>query len=179
MTKLTILEYPDPRLRNKALPVEKVDAAVRQLMDDMLETMYASRGIGLAATQVNVPQRVIVMDISEAKDAPLFFANPEIIRASGMQPREEGCLSVPGIYEKVQRAENIVVRALGRDGKPFEMPADGLLGVCIQHEIDHLDGKLFVDYLSELKRQLIRRRLQKERKQRAPTGERRSPVPVA
>jgi peptide deformylase len=179
MTKLTILEYPDPRLRNRALPVQKVDAAVQQLMDEMLETMYASRGIGLAATQVNVAQRVIVMDISESKDEPLFFVNPVIVQSSGKQPREEGCLSVPGIYEKVQRAENIVVRALGRDGKPFEMPADGLLGVCIQHEIDHLDGKLFVDYLSELKRQLIRRRLQKERKQRAPAGERRSPVPVA
>ena len=179
MTQLTILEYPDERLRQKARPVDRVDAAVRQLMDDMLETMYASRGIGLAATQVNVAQRVIVMDISETKDAPLFFANPEIVRCSGKLPREEGCLSVPGVYEKVQRADHIVVRALGRDGKPFEMAADGLLGVCIQHEIDHLDGKLFVDYLSELKRQLIRRRLQKERKQRMPAGERRSPVPVA
>jgi len=178
MTQLAILEYPDPRLRNKALPVAKVDAAVRKLMDDMLETMYASKGIGLAATQVNVLQRVIVIDISETRDQPLYLANPEIIQSSGRQPREEGCLSVPGIYEKVERAENVVVRALGRDGKPFELAADGLLGVCIQHEIDHLDGKLFVDYLSELKRQLIRRRLQKERKQRAPAADRRTPVPV-
>jgi len=178
MTQLTILEYPDPRLRNKALPVTRVDAAVRKLMDDMLETMYASRGIGLAATQVNAPQRVVVMDVSEGKDQPMYFANPEIIRSSGRQPREEGCLSVPGIYEKVERAESIVVRALGRDGKPFEMAADGLLGVCIQHEIDHLDGKLFVDYLSELKRQLIRRRLQKERKQRVSAADRRTPIPV-
>jgi len=147
-------------------------------MDDMLETMYASKGIGLAATQVNVLQRVIVIDISETRDQPLYLANPEIIQSSGRQPREEGCLSVPGIYEKVERAENVVVRALGRDGKPFELAADGLLGVCIQHEIDHLDGKLFVDYLSELKRQLIRRRLQKERKQRAPAADRRTPVPV-
>ena len=175
MTKLAILEYPDPRLRNQALPVQKVDAAVRKLMDDMLETMYASKGVGLAATQVNVALRVIVLDVREAKDQPLFFANPEIIRAEGRTPREEGCLSVPGIYEKVQRAESVVVRALGRDGTPFEMPAQGLLGVCIQHEIDHLDGKLFVDYLSELKRQLIRRRLQKERKQRVP-NEQRAPL---
>ncbi|MFO1465053.1 MAG: peptide deformylase [Steroidobacteraceae bacterium] len=178
MTRLTILEYPDPRLRNTALPVARVDAAVRKLMDDMLETMYVSKGIGLAATQVNVPQRVIVMDISETHDQPLYFANPEILKSSGRQPREEGCLSVPGIYEKVQRAESVVVRALGRDGKSFELAAEGLLAVCIQHEIDHLDGKLFVDYLSELKRQLIRRRLQKERKQRAPADERRAPVPV-
>ena len=178
MTRLTILEYPDPRLRNTALPVARVDAAVRKLMDDMLETMYVSKGIGLAATQVNVPQRVIVMDISETHDQPLYFANPEILESSGRQPREEGCLSVPGIYEKVQRAESVVVRALGRDGKSFELAAEGLLAVCIQHEIDHLDGKLFVDYLSELKRQLIRRRLQKERKQRAPADERRAPVPV-
>ena len=172
MTKLVILEYPDPRLRNKALPVAKVDGAVRQLMDDMLETMYASKGIGLAAIQVNVPQRIIVLDVSESRDEPLVFANPEIIQASGLAPSEEGCLSVPGFYEKVKRAENIVVRALGRDGKRFERAADGLLAVCIQHEIDHLDGKLFVDYLSELKRQLIRRRLEKERKARVGTGAR-------
>ncbi len=175
MTQLAILEYPDPRLRNQAVRVEKVDAAVRKLMDDMLETMYASKGIGLAATQVNVALRVIVLDVSEAKDQPLYLANPEILSAAGKTPREEGCLSVPGIYEKVQRAEQVVVRALGRDGKPFEMTAQGLLGVCVQHEMDHLDGKLFVDYLSELKRQLIRRRLQKERKQRAP-AEQRAPL---
>jgi len=176
MTKLVILEYPDPRLRNKALAVQKLNAAARQLMDDMLETMYGSKGIGLAAIQVNVPQRIIVLDISESRDQPLVFANPEILEAVGEAPREEGCLSVPGFYEKVKRAERIVVRALGRDGKPFEMQADGLLAVCIQHEIDHLDGVLFVDYLSELKRQLIRRRLEKERKARAGTSAHRAPV---
>ena len=176
MTKLVILEYPDPRLRNKAKPVAKVDAAVRQLMDDMLETMYACKGIGLAAIQVNVPQRIIVLDVSESRDQPLVFANPEIVQASGLVPGEEGCLSVPGYYEKVKRAQDIVVRALGRDGQPFEMAADGLLGVCIQHEIDHLDGKLFVDYLSELKRQLLRRRLEKERKARTETRASRAPV---
>jgi len=176
MTKLVILEYPDPRLRNKARPVAKVDAAARQLMDDMLETMYASKGIGLAAIQVNVPQRIIVLDVSESRDQPLVFANPEIVKSVGLVPGEEGCLSVPGFYEKVKRAEHVVVRALGRDGKPFEMAADGLLAVCVQHEIDHLDGKLFVDYLSELKRQLIRRRLEKDRKVRAETRVNRAPV---
>ena len=178
MTKLVILEYPDPRLRNKALPVQKVDVAARQMMDDMLETMYASKGIGLAAIQVNVPQRIIVLDVSESRDRPLVFANPEIIASKGLVPHEEGCLSVPGFYEKVKRAESIVVRALGRDGEPFEMAAEGLLAVCIQHEIDHLDGKLFVDYISELKRQMLRRRLDKERKARAGTGSNRATAPA-
>ena len=178
MTKLVILEYPDSRLRNQALPVQKVDAAARQLMNDMLETMYSSKGIGLAAIQVNVPQRIIVLDVSESRDEPLVFANPEIIQAEGEAPGEEGCLSVPGFYEKVMRAERIVVRALGRDGKPFELAAEGLLAVCIQHEIDHLDGKLFVDYLSELKRQLIRRRLEKEHKARGAPSASRPSVPA-
>ena len=167
MTKLVILEYPDPRLRKKAEPVPAVDDAARQLVDNLLDTMYAANGVGLAATQVDVHKRVIVLDVSESRDQPLVLINPEILSAEGQAVNEEGCLSLPGIYDKLPRATNIRVRALGRDGKPFEMDADGLLGVCIQHEIDHLEGKVFVDYLSELKRQLIRRRLEKERKQRA------------
>jgi peptide deformylase len=166
MTKLAILEYPDPRLRKTAKPVIAVDDAVRQLSADLLETMYAAKGIGLAATQVDVHRRVLVIDISEERNQPLTLINPEIVRAEGRGPGEEGCLSVPDIYDKVQRATHIRVRALGLDGEPFEMDAEGLLAVCIQHEMDHLEGKLFVDYLSELKRQLIRRRLEKERKQR-------------
>jgi peptide deformylase len=167
MTKLAILEYPDPRLRTTAKPVEHVDDAVRQLVADLKETMYAAKGIGLAATQCDVHLRVLVIDISDERDDPLALINPEILEAKGRGPGEEGCLSVPDIYDKVQRATHIRVRALGQDGEPFEMEAEGLLAVCIQHEMDHLDGKLFVDYLSELKRQLIRRRLEKERKQRA------------
>ncbi len=166
MTTLTILEYPDPRLRTKAAPVREVDDALRKLMDDMRETMYADKGIGLAATQVDVHLRVIVIDVSEERNQPLFLVNPQILTAEGRARGEEGCLSVPGIYDKLDRAQRIRVRALGRDGQPFELDAEGLLAVCIQHEIDHLDGKLFVDYLSELKRQMIRRRLDKERRQR-------------
>jgi len=161
-----ILEFPDPRLRTKAQPVAQVDNEVRQLIDDMFETMYASKGIGLAATQVDVHRRVLVIDVSEDRTAQHALVNPEILTRDGDEMREEGCLSVPGIYEKVRRAERIVVRALGRDGKSFELPADGLLAVCIQHEMDHLDGKLFVDYLSELKRSRIRGKLEKERKSR-------------
>jgi len=168
MTRLTILEYPDPRLRTVAQPVEKVDDALRTLIDDMFETMYASKGIGLAATQVNVHKRLLVADVSEEHDQPLVFVNPELVEREQIGTSQEGCLSVPGIYEDVERAQRIRVRALGRDGKPFEMDADGLLAVCVQHEIDHLDGKLFVDYLSELKRQRIRKKLEKERKQRGP-----------
>ncbi len=167
MTKLAILEYPDPRLRKSAEPVQAVDDAVRQLARDLLDTMYAAKGVGLAATQVDVHRRVLVLDVSEERNQPMVFVNPEILSAQGRGPGEEGCLSVPDIYEKVQRATRIRVRALGLDGAPFEMDAEGLLGICIQHEMDHLDGKLFVDYLSELKRQLIRRRLEKERKQRS------------
>ena len=167
MTKLAILEYPDPRLRNTAERVEAVDDAVRQLAADLLETMYAANGVGLAATQVDVHRRVIVLDVSEERNQPMVFINPELLKADGRGPGEEGCLSVPDIFDKVQRATHIRVRALGRDGAPFEMDAEGLLAVCIQHEMDHLEGKLFVDYLSELKRQLIRRRLEKERKQRS------------
>jgi peptide deformylase len=174
MTKLAILEYPDPRLRKTAKPVQTVDDAVRQLAADLLETMYAAKGVGLAATQVDVHRRVLVLDVSEERNRPLVFINPEILSAAGRGPGEEGCLSVPDIYEKVQRATHIRVRALGRDGLPFEMEAEGLLAICIQHEMDHLEGKLFVDYLSELKRQLIRRRLEKERKQRTSGSETRA-----
>jgi len=167
MTKLVILEYPDPRLRTKAEPVSTVDDALRQFVDDLLETMYAANGVGLAATQVDVHKRLVVIDVSDGRNKPLVLINPKILAAEGRAPVEEGCLSLPGIYDKLQRATHIRVRALGRDGQPFEMDADGLLAVCIQHEMDHLDGKLFVDYLSELKRQLIRRRLEKERRQRS------------
>jgi peptide deformylase len=164
MATLEILHFPDPRLRNMARPVERVDDDVRRLIDDMLETMYQAPGIGLAATQVNVQKRVIVVDISREQDQPMVFINPKILEKEGVEEMDEGCLSVPGIYEKVQRAERIRLRALNRDGESFDMAADGLLAVCIQHEIDHLDGKLFVDYLSSLKRQRIRKKLEKQRR---------------
>jgi peptide deformylase len=166
MALLQILEFPDPRLRTRAQPVTQVDAALRRLVDDMFETMYAAPGIGLAATQVNAAKRLLVIDVSEKRDQPLVFINPEILAREGVEETEEGCLSVPGVFDKVTRAEKVRVRALDRDGKQFEMEADGLLAVCIQHEIDHLDGKLFVDYLSELKRTRIRKKLEKERKER-------------
>jgi peptide deformylase len=164
MAILEILEFPDPRLRTKAQPVAVVDDAMRKLIADMLETMYAAPGIGLAASQVNVHKRLLVIDISEERNQPLAFINPEILKRDGDEESEEGCLSVPGIFEKVKRAERITVRALDRNGVSFEMQADGLLAVCIQHEMDHLEGKLFVDYLSELKRTRIRNKLAKERK---------------
>jgi peptide deformylase len=178
MTKLVILEYPDPRLRKKAAPVTVVDDALRQFVDNLLETMYAANGVGLAATQVDVHKRVIVLDVSENRDRPLVFINPELLSKEGEGPGEEGCLSLPGIYDKLSRATRIRVRALGRDGQSFEMDAEGLLGVCIQHEMDHLEGKLFVDYLSELKRTLIRRRLEKERKQRSTGSDSRAHAPA-
>jgi peptide deformylase len=165
MTQLTILQFPDPRLRKVARPVEAVDDAVSTLADDMLETMYASRGIGLAATQVDRDIRLLVLDLSESRDDPHVFINPEIVEREGSQICEEGCLSVPGEYAEVERAERIRVSALDRDGEPFELDADGLLAVCIQHEIDHLDGKVFVDYLSPLKRRMIEKRLKKARAQ--------------
>jgi len=164
MARLEILRYPDPRLREKARPVARVDGHVRRLAEDMLETMYAAPGIGLAATQVGVPKRVVVIDVSEDRSQPLVLINPEIVAREGEEEMEEGCLSVPGIYERVRRAARVRVRALDREGRPFEREADGLLAVCIQHEIDHLDGKLFVDYLSELKRSRIRKRLEKQRR---------------
>lgn len=166
MAILTILEFPDERLRKKAKPLEAVDLAAQQLIDDMLETMYAAPGIGLAANQVNVQKRVIVVDISEEKNSPLALVNPEVIAKEGEEESDEGCLSVPGVFEKVKRAEKIRVRGLGRDGNPLEFDAEGLLAVCIQHEIDHLEGKLFVDYLSPLKRQLARKKVRKEQRQR-------------
>ena len=178
MTKLVILEYPDPRLRTKATPVAVFDEALRRLVDDLLETMYGAKGVGLAATQVDVHKRVIVLDVSETRDQPLVLINPEILSKEGEGPGEEGCLSLPGIYDKLSRATHIRVRAIGRDGQPFEMDAEGLLGVCIQHEMDHLEGKLFVDYLSELKRTLIRRRLEKERKQRSTGSDSRAHAPA-
>ncbi|MBW9267705.1 MAG: peptide deformylase [Candidatus Thiodiazotropha sp. (ex. Lucinisca nassula)] len=165
MAILDILHFPDPRLRNKAKPVAQVDDSIRRLIDDMLETMYQAPGIGLAATQVNVAKRVVVIDLSEEKNQPLCLVNPEIIEKDGEEQMEEGCLSVPGIYEMVKRANLIRVRALDRDGAAFEMEAEGLLAVCIQHELDHLEGKLFVDYLSSLKRQRIRKKLEKESRQ--------------
>lgn len=168
MSKLEILEFPDPRLRTVAQPVGMVDDAMRVIIDDMFETMYDAPGIGLAATQVNIHQRIIVIDISEDKSNPLVFINPEIRVLPG-EPHDmqEGCLSVPGFYETVTRVDHVSIKALDRDGKPFEMVADGLLAVCIQHEIDHLNGKLFVDYLSPLKRNRIRKKLEKIHKANA------------
>jgi len=166
MTRLTILEYPDPRLRTKAVPVARVDDTIRRLIDDLLETMYAAKGVGLAATQVDVHQRVLVADISEEKNTPLVFVNPEILSRADVGTMQEGCLSVPGFFEDVDRAHRVRVRALGRDGKAFEVDAEGLLAVCVQHEMDHLEGKLFVDYLSELKRTRIRKKLEKDQRQR-------------
>lgn len=168
MTTLTILEFPDPRLRSKARPVETVDDRIRRLLDDMLETMYAANGIGLAATQVDIHERVVVMDLSETRDEPRIFINPQVeVLADSVSDYDEGCLSVPGFYETVSRPDNIRIKALDREGNPFTVTPDGLLAVCIQHEIDHLDGKLFVDYLSPLKRQRIRDKLEKLRKQPA------------
>lgn len=165
MANLTILHFPDERLRTVAKPVERVDEALRALIDDMFETMYDAPGIGLAATQVNVHQRLVVIDVSEEKNEPLVLINPEILEKSGEEEMDEGCLSVPGIYETVRRADRIRVRALDRHGESFELETDGILAVCIQHELDHLDGKLFVDYLSSLKRQRIRKKLEKQLRQ--------------
>ena len=161
MALLPVLHYPDSRLRTKAKPVDAVDDRIRRLIDDLLETMYHAPGVGLAATQVNVHKRVLVVDVSENRDQPHAFVNPVIEFAEGTQEREEGCLSVPGFFEPVERAEHIRVAALDREGKAFTMEAKGLLAVCIQHECDHLEGKLFVDYLSGLKRQRIKKKLQK------------------
>jgi len=167
MSKLKILEFPDPRLRTKASPVTVVDDALRTFIGDLFETMYAAPGIGLAATQVDVHKRLLVTDVSIEKDEPYVLINPEIVEKDGVTVTDEGCLSVPGYYEEVERAEHIKVRFLDRDGKEAEIDAHGLLAVCIQHEIDHLDGKLFVDYLSEAKRQRIRKKLEKERRHQA------------
>jgi len=165
MAKLKILEFPDPRLRTKAVPVEVVDDDLRGLIAELFEIMYEAPGIGLAATQVDVHKRFFVCDVSADKSAPLVLINPEVLEKHGTTVTDEGCLSVPGYYEEVERAEHIKVRFLDRDGEQVEMQAEGLLAVCIQHEIDHLNGKLFVDYLSEAKRQQIRKKLVKERRQ--------------
>jgi len=169
MAKLEILEFPDPRLRTKATPVDQVDDSLRALIDDMFETMYDAPGIGLAATQVNVHQRLIVIDVSEDRSQPLVFINPEIeVLDPELAEYDEGCLSVPGFYETVSRPRRVRINAIDRNGEAFEMISDGLLATCIQHEIDHLDGKLFVDYLSTLKRQRIRSKLEKSQRQAQP-----------
>jgi len=167
MALRTILEFPDPRLRTRASPVTRFDTELGRLIDDMFESMYAAPGIGLAATQVDVHKRVIVIDVSKDKTAPLHIVNPQILTREGTAQTEEGCLSVPGIYEDVQRAAKIRLRAQDRHGEFFERDYDDVLAICIQHEMDHLEGKLFVDYLSDLKRQRIRKKLEKERKDRA------------
>jgi len=165
MSILNILHYPDERLRTRAEAVHEVDDDIRSIIDDMFETMYEAPGIGLAATQANVHKQIIVIDTSEDKSQPLCLINPEILSKSGEQEMDEGCLSVPGVYASVQRCENIRVKALDRDGNTFEMDAQGLLAVCIQHEMDHLAGKLFVDYLSPMKQQRIKKKLTKQQKQ--------------
>ena len=168
MSILEILEYPDPRLRKIAKPVEKIDQKIQTLLSDMFETMYDAPGIGLAATQVDVHQQIIVMDLSEDKNEPLVFINPEITVLDGdVEKMQEGCLSVPGFYEDVSRIEHVLIKALDKTGKPFELEAEGLLAVCIQHEMDHLNGKLFVDYLSNLKRNRIKKKLEKIHKSQA------------
>ena len=167
MAQLRILEFPDPKLRMKASPVEAIDDALRALIDDMFETMYAAPGIGLAATQVDYHKRLLVADVTTDRTDPHVLINPVIIEKDGVIVSEEGCLSVPGYYEEVERAEHVRVRYLDRDGNDVESEFEDLLGVCVQHEMDHLEGKLFVDYLSEAKRQRIRRRLLKDRRQQA------------
>jgi peptide deformylase len=164
MPLLPILHYPDPRLHKVAAPVAQVDDRIRQLVNDMAETMYAAPGIGLAATQVDVHERLLIIDISEARDQLQVFINPEIVESSGEIETEEGCLSVPGIYDKVRRADRVQVRALNTQGEIFTLQAEGLLAVCIQHEIDHLDGKVFVEYLSRLKQQRIVAKLRKQQR---------------
>ena len=161
MAILPILEFPDDRLRKKAVVIKNVDKKIKQLVDDMTETMYKAEGVGLAATQVNVHLRVIMIDISEEGNEPLCLINPELIEKEGIEESEEGCLSIPSFFEKIKRAKRIKIKALDREGQSYELEADGLLAVCIQHEMDHLDGKLFVDYLSSLKRQRIKTKLEK------------------
>ena len=164
MSKLNILEFPDPRLTTVAKEVVDFDEDLEKLVADMTETMYSARGIGLAATQVNVHKRLLVLDVSESQDQPRVYINPQIVESSGEQVYEEGCLSVPGIYADVKRAEQVTVRAQNLDGSTFEEQLDGLHAVCVQHEMDHLIGRLFVDYLSPLKRNMVRKKLEKQRK---------------
>jgi peptide deformylase len=170
MSLRTILEFPDPRLRARAVPVTRFDPELSQLIDDLFETMYAAPGIGLAAPQVDVQLRLLVIDISEERNQPLVLINPEILAREGVAVTEEGCLSVPGVFDQVQRAAKIRVRAQDRNGETFERDYEGTLAVCVQHEMDHIDGKLFVDYLSDLKRERIRKKLEKERKGRGSRG---------
>ncbi len=165
MALLEILKHPDPRLRNKSVAVNEVNDEVRSVVDNMLETMYAAPGIGLASIQVNEPRSIVVIDVSEEKDQPLCLINPKITWSSGEDEYEEGCLSVPGIFETVTRAEQVTVEALDRQGTPFELQAEGLLAICIQHELEHLQGKLFVDKLTRLKQQRIRKKLEKQAKE--------------
>ena len=167
MAVLSILRYPDPRLEKVAQPVQRVDDSIRQLVRDMAETMYAAPGIGLAATQIDVHKRVIVLDVSDTRDQLLVLINPEILALEGEQECEEGCLSVPGVYDVVKRAQKVKVRALNGDGQPFELVAEGLLAVCIQHEMDHLEGKVFVEYLSRLKQSRIRAKMEKQERRSA------------
>jgi peptide deformylase len=167
MSALTILRYPDPRLHKVAARVGQIDDEIRQLINNMAESMYAAPGVGLAATQVDRPLRIIVIDISEARDQLRVFINPELVAANGEAEREEGCLSVPGVYEKVRRAERVTVRALDAEGRPFTLEAEGLLAVCIQHEMDHLEGRVFVEKLSRLKQNRILARLKKQQSRRA------------
>ena len=176
MALLTILEFPDPRLRTRAAPVQDFDAQLGRLIDDMLETMYAAPGIGLAATQVDVHRALIVVDISELHNEPQVFINPKILSREGVEQSEEGCLSVPEVYEPVERAARVRVQAQDRNGVSFERDLDGLLAVCVQHEMDHLEGRLFVDYLSSLKRERIRGRLVKEQRERGGAPRRRAPL---
>jgi peptide deformylase len=168
MTILNILEFPDAKLRTKAAPVEVVNEEIKLLIKDMFDTMYDAKGIGLAATQVDVHQRIIVMDLSEESDAPKVFINPEItVLSAESREYDEGCLSVPGYYETVERPAHVKINALDENGDSFEIEADEMLATCIQHEIDHLEGKLFVDYISSLKRGRIRKKLEKQHKQQA------------
>jgi len=170
MALLKILEYPDPRLRTKAKPISDFGNDLQTQIDNMFETMYAAPGIGLAATQVNYHHQVFVLDVSEEKDQPFVFINPEIVELRGVEQMEEGCLSFPGVHALIERADSLTIKALDRNGEAFEMDVDGLMAVCIQHELDHLQGKLFVDYLSSLKRQRIRKKLEKEHKARSSSG---------
>jgi peptide deformylase len=171
MAQLTILEFPDPRLRTRAEPVQQFDAALKQLIDDMLQTMYGAQGIGLAATQVNIHRQLLVMDISAERDQPQVYINPRIVARDGAEVSEEGCLSVPNVFEEVERAACVTVHAQDADGASYQRDLTGLAAVCLQHEMDHLTGKLFVDYLSGLKRERIRRKLEKERRERVSAPE--------
>lgn len=164
MAILSVLQFPDARLRNKALPVDRVDDEIKQLVSNMFETMYEQHGVGLAAIQVNIPQRIIVMDVSETQAAPLTFINPEITEREGVQFESEGCLSFPGVFDKVERSDKIRVKALNKEGEEFQLDAEGLLSICIQHEMDHLEGILFIDHLSRLKQERARKKLEKMRR---------------